>query len=58
MEEVHGNIEEKDHRNHTCNPVPTIIVSEDHRELAQQIVDLTNIAGVVRSVLNLEKEAA
>jgi 2,3-bisphosphoglycerate-independent phosphoglycerate mutase len=53
----HGNIEEKDHRNHTRNPVPTIIVSEDHRELASQIVDLTNIAGVVRSVLNLEKEA-
>jgi hypothetical protein len=52
----HGNIEEKDHRKHTRNPVPTIIVSEDHWELAKQIVDLTNIAGVVRSVLNLEKE--
>lgn len=52
----HGNIEEKDHRKHTRNPVPTIIISEDHRQLAQNIVDLTDIAGVVRAVLNLEKE--
>jgi 2,3-bisphosphoglycerate-independent phosphoglycerate mutase len=52
----HGNIEEKNHRKHTRNPVPTIIISKDHWQLVQQIVDLTDIAGVVRSVLNLEKE--
>ena len=54
----HGNIEEKDHRQHTRNPVPTIIVGKDHARLAQQIVDLADIAGVIRSVLNLKKEAA
>jgi 2,3-bisphosphoglycerate-independent phosphoglycerate mutase len=52
----HGNIEEKDHRKHTRNPVPTIIISQDHWQLAQQIDDLSDIAGVVRLVLNLEKE--
>ena len=50
----HGNIEEKDHRQHTRNPVPTIIVGADHHMLAQQIENLADIAGVVRSVLNLE----
>ena len=52
----HGNIEEKNHRQHTRNPVPAIIVGKDHQELAEQIVDLADIAAVVRSVLNLEKE--
>ena len=52
----HGNIEEKNHRQHTRNPVPTILVGKDHLELAKQIDDLADIAGVVRSVLNLEKE--
>jgi 2,3-bisphosphoglycerate-independent phosphoglycerate mutase len=52
----HGNIEEKDHRKHTRNQVPTIIISKDHWQLAQQIVDLTDIARVVRTVFNLEKE--
>lgn len=53
----HGNIEEKDHRQHTRNPVPTIVVGTDHLALASQIHDLADIAGVIRSVLNLEKEA-
>ncbi|MFN2116976.1 MAG: hypothetical protein ACK2T1_04800 [Candidatus Promineifilaceae bacterium] len=52
----HGNIEEKNHRKHTLNPVPTIIVGKDHWQLAKQIVDLTDIARVVRTVLHLEKE--
>lgn len=49
----HGNIEAKDHRNHTLNPVPTILVGLDHAELGAQISNLTDIAGVVRRVLGL-----
>ncbi len=49
----HGNIEEKDHRQHTRNPVPTILLGQNHAELAQQITDLSDIAGVVRRVLQL-----
>ncbi len=52
----HGNIEEKNHRQHTRNPVPTILVGRDHARLASQITDLSDIAGIVRSVLDLEKE--
>lgn len=47
----HGNIEEKDHRQHTRNPVPTILVGRGHTELADQIVDLTDIAKIVRNYL-------
>lgn len=47
----HGNIEEKHHRQHTQNPVPTILVGKRHAELAERIQDLTDIAGVVRDVL-------
>jgi hypothetical protein len=49
----HGNIEEKDHRQHTNNPVPTILVGERHRELAGEIHTLADIAGVVRVVLDI-----
>lgn len=49
----HGNIEAKDHRNHTRNPVPTILVGLNHAELAAQIDDLADVAGVVRRVLGL-----
>jgi 2,3-bisphosphoglycerate-independent phosphoglycerate mutase len=49
----HGNIEEKDHRQHSRNPVPTILVGRDHNRLAQDIVDLTGIAGAVRDFLEL-----
>ncbi|MFK7805113.1 MAG: hypothetical protein AB8G95_26000 [Anaerolineae bacterium] len=48
----HGNIEEKTHRNHTKNPVATIIVGQDHVELAAEINDLTDIAGAVRKFLS------
>jgi 2,3-bisphosphoglycerate-independent phosphoglycerate mutase len=50
----HGNIEEKDHRRHTFNPVPTILVGAHHAEFAQKIHDLADIAGVVREYLNIE----
>jgi bisphosphoglycerate-independent phosphoglycerate mutase (AlkP superfamily) len=51
----HGNIEEKDHRAHSLNPVPTILVGQDHEQLAGRIHDLTDIAGVVRTFLGLPK---
>lgn len=49
----HGNIEDKSHRGHTRNPVPTILVGRDHADLAARVKDLTDIAGVVRAVLDL-----
>lgn len=49
----HGNIEAKDRRNHTQNPVPTIFLGPDHAELAPLVHDLTDIARVVRRFLNL-----
>lgn len=49
----HGNIEEKNHRQHSRNPVPTILAGRDHARLAQQIADLTDIASVVRDFLGL-----
>jgi 2,3-bisphosphoglycerate-independent phosphoglycerate mutase len=49
----HGNIEEKNHRQHTRNPVPTILFGRDHTEYARHIRMLDDIAGVVRKYLNL-----
>lgn len=49
----HGNIEAKDRRNHTENPVPTIIFGPGHAELAALVRDLTDIAPVVRRFLEL-----
>jgi len=49
----HGNIEEKHHRQHSRNPVPTILFGRDHAPLAQQIHTLADIAPVVRTVLEL-----
>jgi hypothetical protein len=49
----HGNIEEKDHRLHTRNPVPTILVGAGHAEFARQIHTLADIATVVRQVIGL-----
>jgi hypothetical protein len=49
----HGNIEEKNHRQHTRNPVPTILVGAGHADLAQDIHNLADIASVVRQVLSL-----
>ncbi len=36
----HGNIEEKNHRQHSRNPVPTIIVGPDHQSLSENINSL------------------
>jgi hypothetical protein len=49
----HGNIEEKSQRQHTLNPVPTILVGANHATLATQIHDLTHIAPLVRQHLAL-----
>ena len=49
----HGNIEAKDHRQHTDNPVPTILVGLNHLELAGQIQTLADIAPIVRQYLKL-----
>jgi hypothetical protein len=49
----HGNIEEKDQRQHTRNPVPTLLVGADHASLASQIHDLRDIAKVTRTFLGL-----
>jgi hypothetical protein len=52
----HGNIEEKSHRQHTRNPVPTILVGDGHAELAQEIHNLADIAPVIRQVIGLNRE--
>lgn len=49
----HGNIEEKTHRQHTLNPVPTILIGANHAQLAKQVHDLTHIAPIVRQHLAL-----
>jgi len=49
----HGNLEEKSHRQHTRNPVPTILFGRDHARQAERVRDLTDIAAVVRDVLGL-----
>ncbi len=48
----HGNIEAKDHRKHTRNPVPTILVGKDHQEVGKEINDLTDIAKIIRKQLH------
>ena len=49
----HGNIEEKNQRQHTRNPVPTLLVGPGHAELAAQIHDLQDIAHITRTFLGL-----
>ena len=49
----HGNIEDKSQRQHTTNPVPTILVGLNHAQLAAQINSLLDIAPVIRQALGL-----
>ncbi|GJM41394.1 MAG: metalloenzyme [Ardenticatenaceae bacterium] len=49
----HGNIEEKDQRQHTRNPVPTLLIGPGHADLAAQVRDLRDIAKITRSFLEL-----
>lgn len=51
----HGNIEDKTQRQHTENPVPTILMGRGHAQMAPMINDLTDIARVVRHYLRLEE---
>jgi hypothetical protein len=51
----HGNIEEKDQRQHTRNPVPTLLIGPDHARLAAHIHDLCDIAKVTRTFLGLPR---
>jgi phosphopentomutase len=52
----HGNIEAKDRRQHTENPVPTIFMGPGHAALVQSVHDLADIAGVVRAFLRLDPQ--
>lgn len=52
----HGNIEEKNHRRHTRNTVPTILVGERHAELAHGLHDLADIANIVREQLGINSK--
>jgi 2,3-bisphosphoglycerate-independent phosphoglycerate mutase len=47
----HGNIEDKTHRNHTRSRVPTILIGQNHAQLAAQIHNLTDIAAIIRKTL-------
>jgi len=49
----HGNIEEKNHRQHSRNPVPTILFGNGHAGLAPLVNNLADIATVVRRFLQL-----
>ena len=49
----HGNIEVKNHRKHSRNPVPTILMGPNHKQLAAQIHSLTDIAPIIRKHLQL-----
>ena len=49
----HGNIEAKNHRQHTDNPVPTILFGYNQAQWAEQIQTLSDIAPVVRQALSL-----
>jgi bisphosphoglycerate-independent phosphoglycerate mutase (AlkP superfamily) len=51
----HGNIEEKNHRQHSRNPVPTILIGRGHAELSAMIYTLADIATVVRYYLELSE---
>ena len=49
----HGNIENKSHRKHTRNLVPTILVGHNHVQLGEKVTSLTDIAPIVREHLRL-----
>ena len=47
----HGNIEDLSSRNHTLNPVPTIVWGADHQGIAEHIRSLTDITPAIVDVL-------
>lgn len=40
----HGNVEDCSQRNHTTNPVPTVLIGRHHQAVAEGIRDLTDVA--------------
>ena len=51
MTSDHGNLEDLSARNHTLNPVPTIVWGRDCRRIAQRIRSLTDITPAIVDVL-------
>ena len=47
----HGNIEDLAVRTHTRNPVPTILIGQEHARLAVKVRDLTDVAPIVRDFI-------
>jgi bisphosphoglycerate-independent phosphoglycerate mutase (AlkP superfamily) len=47
----HGNIEDLSLRNHTLNPVPTIVWGEHREEMAARIHSLADITPAIVNVL-------
>jgi hypothetical protein len=47
----HGNLEDLSCRNHTRNPVPSLIIGRDWQEVAEDICDLTGFAHGIRRLL-------
>lgn len=48
----HGNLEDLNARNHTRNPVPTLLVGRGRRWVADRLVDLADIAPALGRVLD------
>jgi 2,3-bisphosphoglycerate-independent phosphoglycerate mutase len=49
----HGNIEDLSARNHTLNPVPTIIWGRNRREIAERVSTLADITPAIVETLSL-----
>jgi hypothetical protein len=47
----HGNLEALDHRHHTLNPVPTLVIGAARRAFAAGLSDLTHVAPAVERFL-------
>lgn len=50
----HGNLEETNHKNHTCNPVPALISVPSGRSY-HELKDITGVAGLIREFLGLKQ---
>jgi bisphosphoglycerate-independent phosphoglycerate mutase (AlkP superfamily) len=47
----HGNLEALDHRHHTANPVPTLVIGRDRARFAAGLRDLTHVAPAIEGYL-------
>ena len=47
----HGNMEDLGVRTHTLNPVPTIVIGQEHSQVAKRVRDLTDVAPAVSDYL-------